>query len=154
MHTGLKRASFTAHVPLSFYPNSVSASRRMPMADPKWSKASTPVQTEKSRGHRLQENEAIDDHLDKAVADNELMEAAERIQSCWQRIGRFLGPVPFKDYELAAFSQHREYRDQAQAMLDAWAHAHYEKATRRCLIEAMEKGGLTKDAAEVFSLCN
>ncbi|XP_065839789.1 uncharacterized protein [Oscarella lobularis] len=152
IHTGLKRASFTAHVLLSFYPNSVSASRRVPMADPKWPKASTPVQTEKSRRSRLQENEAIDDYRDKEVTDKERIEAAIRIQSRWPRIGRILGPKPFKDYELAAFEQKKEYRDQAQAMLDAWANAHYKKATRRCLIKAMEEEDLAKAAAEVFSL--
>ena len=67
----------------------------------------------------------FNDYLDKEVTDKERIKAAIRIQSRWQRIGRILGPKPFKDYEIDAFEQKKEYRDQAQAMLDAWANAHY-----------------------------
>ncbi|XP_065839734.1 death-associated protein kinase 1-like isoform X2 [Oscarella lobularis] len=59
--------------------------------------------------------------------------------------------LELKDYEIAAFDQKKEYRDQAQAMLDAWANAHYKKATRRRLIKAMKDEGLEKAAAGVFS---
>ena len=93
----------------------------------------------------------IDDYLNEAVSRDEIREAAKRIQSYWRRVGEILGPKPlFESYDLDGYEEKKDGRDQAHAMLDAWAQKKDKKATRRYLIEAMDKEGHAVDAAEVF----
>ena len=93
-----------------------------------------------------------DDYLDKAVTYKERVHAAKRIQHCWKPIARILDPKPFEDYQIASFEQNfkGDILEQAQKMLDYWANDCHLGATRRCLIRAMEKNGLTKAVAQVF----
>ncbi|XP_065835188.1 death-associated protein kinase 1-like isoform X2 [Oscarella lobularis] len=105
----------------------------------------------RSQATRSSEVWAGDDYLDASPNSDEKFKVAERIQSVWNRIGRILGPEPFKHYQLHAFGEKRTDLDRAFAMLDAWASEFGRSATRRQLIKAMKRVGCLADAEEVFS---
>ena len=90
-------------------------------------------------------------YLDEKVTREERIEAAKRIAMEWRRIGQILEPEPrFESYELDGFGEKSNNRDRAQAMLDKWADKYHTRATRRHLIAAMKREGLTSQVHEIF----
>ena len=92
--------------------------------------------------------------LNRVTSKEERRAVAKKIRLNWRHVGEVLGPDPtFEDDELDGFEGKRDDRDRAQAMLDAWARKHHQKATRRMLILALKEEDYGTVIKETFK-CN
>ena len=92
--------------------------------------------------------------LNKVTSKEARRAVAQEIRAKWRHVGEVLGPDPkFKASDLDGFGEKENNRDRAQAMLDAWAEKHHEKATKRMLILALKVEDYGAVIREIFK-CN